>query len=64
MLLQWLLQAGAARGARQFRAFVLADNQRMNQVLRRVADIGDTTVEAGVVELRLMQRPGTAAPAV
>lgn len=48
ILLQDLLGAGAARGFRRFRAYVLADNRRMLDLLARFADIQESRTDNGV----------------
>jgi RimJ/RimL family protein N-acetyltransferase len=51
LLLQELLAAGMARGFRRFRAYVLADNVRMLDLLARFTDVLETRMEGGVKEL-------------
>ena len=58
VLLQQLLTAAVARGIRQFRAYVLADNGRMLDLLRRFTDVKESKLESGVVELLFTRRPG------
>jgi RimJ/RimL family protein N-acetyltransferase len=53
ILLKELLQAAGVRGIHRFRAFVLADNQRMLRVLERVGTVVETATEEGVVEVLL-----------
>jgi RimJ/RimL family protein N-acetyltransferase len=48
VLLQELLRAGAARGITRFRAYVLADNVRMLDLLARLTDVLDSRTEDGV----------------
>ena len=55
-LLGDLLAAGEARGIRQFRAWVLADNARMLDMLTRFTDVRERHVSAGVVELSFTRR--------
>ena len=57
ILLGMLLEAAVARGIRQFRAFVLADNRRMLDLLARFTDIRRRTMESGVVDLLFTARP-------
>jgi acetyltransferase len=60
VLLQALLEAAAARGIRQFRAYVLADNSRMLDLLRRFTDVVESKLESGVVDLLFTRRPDDA----
>jgi len=60
MLLQELLEAATARGIRRFRAWVLADNARMLDLLHRFTDVQERTLDAGVVELLFTARPAPA----
>jgi len=46
-----LLRAAAANGIRRFRAWVLADNRRMLDLIARFGRIEQRTLEQGVVEL-------------
>jgi RimJ/RimL family protein N-acetyltransferase len=62
ILLRELLDAAAARGIHRFRAFVLADNTRMLDLLRRFTDVREHTLEAGVVELVFARRAAESAP--
>lgn len=55
-LLGDLLAAGEARGIRQFRAWVLADNARMLDMLIRFTDVQERRVSSGVVELSFTRR--------
>jgi GNAT superfamily N-acetyltransferase len=50
-LLQDLLRAGVVRGITRFRAYVLADNVRMLDMLRCLTDILESRMEHGVAEL-------------
>lgn len=52
-LLGALLAAATARGIRKFRAWVLADNRRMLDLLERTTRVTSRRVEGGVVELTL-----------
>ncbi len=56
ILLDEILQAGAQRGIREFRADVLADNRRMLELLARHTDVMAQTTEQGVTELILRPR--------
>lgn len=62
ILLEDLLAAAAARGIERFVAFVLADNRRMLDLLKRKTDIRSRKVDSGIVELAFSRRPGTSAP--
>jgi RimJ/RimL family protein N-acetyltransferase len=57
LLCRALLRAGEARGIKQFRASVLADNPRMLDMLARFGDIRERRLECGVVELLFSARP-------
>ena len=59
ILLDAVLQAAVARGAQQFRAFVLGDNYRMLGLLARRTEIVGSKREEGVVAVEF--RPLTAA---
>lgn len=52
-----LLRAAAAAGVTRFRAWVLADNRRMLDMIARFADVVDRRIEQGVVELVFVARP-------
>jgi len=56
VLLKELLAAAAARGIRRFVAYVLADNIRMLDLLRRFTNIKESKFESGVVELLFTRR--------
>jgi RimJ/RimL family protein N-acetyltransferase len=56
ILLRELLDAAAARGIHRFRAFVLADNARMLDLLRRFTDVQEHKLQAGVVEMVFARR--------
>ena len=56
-LLGDLLAAAEARGVRRFRAWVLADNPRMLDLLDRFTDVKQRKIESGVVELTFARRP-------
>jgi len=51
LLLHHLLEAADARGIRRFRAYVLADNTRMLDLLARFTDIRERRLDAGVVSI-------------
>jgi len=57
-LLHQLLAAAAARGIGRFRAYVLADNRRMLDMLSRFTDIETRRHEAGVVEVTFRAKTG------
>jgi RimJ/RimL family protein N-acetyltransferase len=52
-----LLRAAAANGVRTFRAWVLADNRRMLDLIARFGDVGRRSIEQGVVELTFTAPP-------
>jgi RimJ/RimL family protein N-acetyltransferase len=58
ILLGHLLDAAEARGIRRFRAYVLADNRRMLDLLTRFTDIRERQLDAGVVNLLFERRAG------
>jgi RimJ/RimL family protein N-acetyltransferase len=58
IMLDALLAAAVARGIKRFRAYVLADNLRMLDLLRRFTAVQERTIDAGVVELVFSRRPG------
>jgi RimJ/RimL family protein N-acetyltransferase len=51
ILFEAVLQAAGARGIRRFVAYVLADNPRMLDLIRRFADVEQSRLEQGVVEI-------------
>jgi RimJ/RimL family protein N-acetyltransferase len=57
LLLGELLRAAAANGITAFRAWVLADNRRMLDLLTRFTDVVERRLERGVVELRFRRAP-------
>lgn len=61
LLLDRLLEAGEARGMRRFRAYVLADNTRMLDLLARFTDIRERRVDGGVADI-LFERRRTGPP--
>jgi RimJ/RimL family protein N-acetyltransferase len=60
-LLDELTRAAEARGIRRFRAWVLADNARMLDLLTRFTDVRMRQTEAGVTEIVFARRAGAAA---
>jgi RimJ/RimL family protein N-acetyltransferase len=56
ILLAELLQAAEARGIRRFRAYVLADNARMLDLLLRFTDVVEHTLDSGVVSVLATRR--------
>jgi RimJ/RimL family protein N-acetyltransferase len=64
ILLRELLAAAEARGIRQFRAYVLATNGRMIDLLTRFTDVQARKTAAGVTELEFVRRrvPAPAEP--
>jgi RimJ/RimL family protein N-acetyltransferase len=56
LLLRHLLDAAEARGIHRFRAYVLADNRRMLDLLTRFTDIRERQLDAGVVSLLFERR--------
>jgi RimJ/RimL family protein N-acetyltransferase len=63
MLLGDLLRAASARGITRFRAWVLADNRRMLDLLTRFTDVRSRRLDSGVVELEFAARDPAQAPA-
>jgi L-amino acid N-acyltransferase YncA len=58
-----LLRAAAASGVRRFRAWVLADNRRMLDLIARFGRIERRAIEQGVVELMFTAPPAPDRPA-
>ncbi len=56
ILLGDLLEAAVDRGIRRFRAWVLADNTRMLDMLNRFTNVVERRIDAGVVELTFERR--------
>ena len=56
LLMEDVLSAGQARGIRRFRAYVLADNERMLRLLRTRVQILERKLEEGVVALTFASR--------
>jgi RimJ/RimL family protein N-acetyltransferase len=55
-----LLAAAEARGVRSFRAYVLASNVRMLDLLARYTDVQERRMESGVINILLARRAGDA----
>jgi GNAT superfamily N-acetyltransferase len=62
LLLHQLLRAARANGIERFRAWVLADNRRMLDLLERFTDIRKRTLQQGVVELVFSSRDPAGSP--
>ncbi len=58
LLLHHLLDAGHARGIRRFRAYVLADNARMLDLIARFTSIRERSLDAGVASILFERRAG------
>lgn len=56
LLLADLLRAAAANGIERFRAWVLADNRRMLDMLARFTDVTARSIEQGVCRLEFRRR--------
>ena len=56
VLLHALLEAAEARGIERFRAYVLADNGRMLDLLNRFTDVREHSLDSGVVSLLFVPR--------
>ena len=61
ILFHALLAAGAARGFRRFRAWILADNMRMLDLIHRYGDIEQRRRDGPVVELIFSPKPSVGA---
>jgi len=63
LLFQEVLRAATARGHRRFRAYVLADNRRMLDLIARFGSVKERKTEQGVTEIlfepRAQPRTGT-----
>ena len=57
MLFSELLAAAELNGIRLFRAWVLADNRRMLDLITRLGEVSQRSIEQGVVELSFTARP-------
>lgn len=55
-LLRRIVEAGVANGVGRFRAWVLADNHRMLDLLARVTDVRERRLQQSVVELTFTRR--------
>lgn len=62
LLLNDLLRAGVGNGVERFRAYVLADNRRMLDLLARFTDIRERRIEQGVADILFVPRSPPAAP--
>ena len=58
LLFLGVLDAAVARGIRRFVAYILADNSRMLDLIRRYTDTEQRKLEQGVVEILFTARPG------
>lgn len=58
VLLLYLLEAAQARGVERFRAYVLADNTRMLDLLNRSTDVREHHITSGVASLLFVPRHG------
>jgi RimJ/RimL family protein N-acetyltransferase len=58
ILINDILRAASERGIRRFRAYVLADNRRMLDLITRFGDIKERKIEQGVTELLFTRRGG------
>jgi len=56
VLFERLLASAGQRGVKQFRAYVLADNSRMLNLIARFGDIRHRALQHGVVELLFIAR--------
>jgi len=57
VLFRELLDAGAVNGIERYRAWVLADNRRMLDLIGRLGEVTRRSIEQGVVELEFRARP-------
>lgn len=60
ILFQTILDAAVARGIRLFRAYVLADNTRMLDLISRFTEVEQRQVDHGIVEIAFRPRPAQA----
>ena len=60
VLFRQLLRAAELNGMGQFRAWVLADNHRMIDLITRLSDVRTRGLEHGVVEFTFVARPAPA----
>ena len=56
ILFREVLDAAAARGVERFRAYVLADNRRMLDLITRLGDVHERKTEQAVTELLFTRR--------
>jgi GNAT superfamily N-acetyltransferase len=59
VLMDGLLREAASHGITRFRAYVLGQNRRMLELLRRHTDLVEQRTERGVVDLLLTAKPGS-----
>ena len=59
VLMAGLLREAASHGITRFRAYVLGENRRMLQLLRRCTDVVEQRTERGVVDLLLTAKPSS-----
>ncbi len=57
VLFSELLAAAELNGIRRFRAWVLADNRRMLDLIARLGEVSERSIEQGVAELSFTARP-------
>jgi len=57
VLFSELLAAAAVNGIRRFRAWILADNRRMLDLIARLGEVSQRSIEGGVAELSFTARP-------
>jgi RimJ/RimL family protein N-acetyltransferase len=62
LMLDALLAAAEARGIRTFRAYVLATNARMIDLLTRFTEVSERRTGSGVTELSFTRRPRPGSP--
>jgi GNAT superfamily N-acetyltransferase len=62
MLARGIVEAAHVRGIRRFVAYVLAQNSRMLDLLRRLTDIESRTVADGVVQVVFTRRTPESRP--
>jgi L-amino acid N-acyltransferase YncA len=60
VLFRELLSLAELNGVRRFRAWVLADNRRMLDLITRLGEVRARTLEQGVVELTFLARVASA----
>ena len=63
IILRALLDAAQARGIRRFRAYVLAENARMLELLARFTHVRERHFESGVVNILFEPAPSPTSPA-